>query len=302
MNAIETFGLTKAFGVRTAVANLSFVVPMGQVYGFLGPNGAGKTTAMRMLLGLIKPDAGSVSLLGHDLAKNRMAALSSVGSFIESASVYDHLSGRNNLELTCRVRGFPSREIDRVLDIVGLTEAGRRIAGTYSLGMRQRLALARALLGSPKLLLLDEPTNGLDPEGIVSMRSLIRSLPDRIGGTVFMSSHLLTEVEHVASVIGLMKNGSLIMEKGVRDLIEGSTHLCFESDDPERCRSIIGDMGLEIIACSGNAIRVRHLQRGDANELSAIVNRKLNDAGIMVSKVSLERANLEGIYHEALAN
>lgn len=302
MNAIESFGLTKTFAGRLAVANLSLVVPMGQVYGFLGPNGAGKTTAMRMLLGLIRPDAGSVSLLGHDLTRSRLAALGSVGSFIESASVYDHLSGRDNLALTCRVRGFPSREIDRVLEIVDLADAGRRIAGTYSLGMRQRLALARALLGSPRLLLLDEPTNGLDPEGIASMRSLIRSLPDRIGGTVFMSSHLLTEVEHVASVVGLMRNGSLIMEKGVRDLIDGSTLLCFESDDPHACRSIVEGMGLRVVSCSSRSIKVRHRQDDCIDGIAAVVNRRLNEAGVMVSKVAVERSSLEDMYHQVLSH
>nr|WP_206543602.1 ATP-binding cassette domain-containing protein [Sphingomonas sanguinis] len=197
--AIETEHLTKRYAGRSVVDDVALRVPMGCVYGFLGPNGAGKTTTMRLLLGLLRADAGTIRLVGHDLVRRRRDALAQVGAFVESASLYDHLTGRANLDITRRLLGLPAGEIDRVLEIVEMRDAAPARTGTYSLGMKQRLALARAMLGSPRLLLLDEPTNGLDPDGIVAMRLLIRALPARIGGTVFVSSHLLTEVEQMGS-------------------------------------------------------------------------------------------------------
>jgi ABC-type uncharacterized transport system ATPase subunit len=163
--AIKTRHLTKRFAGHVAVDAVELRVPTGCVYGFLGPNGAGKTTTMRLLLGLMAPDAGSVTLVGHDLATARRAALTQVGAFVESPSLYDHLSGWTNLDLTRRLRGLPFSEIDRVLEVVDLRNAGDKKVGSYSLGMKQRLAIARAIMGTPKLLLLDEPTNGLDPDG-----------------------------------------------------------------------------------------------------------------------------------------
>ena len=184
--------------------DVSLFVPEACVYGFVGPNGAGKTTVMRLLLGLLQADAGTVRLFGHSVEKNRRAALTHVGAVIESPAHYSHLSGRDNLRLTCTLLGLPGTESDRVLELVDLATEGGQKVGTYSLGMKQRLAIARTLLGAPRLLLLDEPTNGLDPDGIISMRAFIRDLPDRIKGTVFISSHLLTEVQQVADYVGLM--------------------------------------------------------------------------------------------------
>ena len=216
---IETHGLTRRFGARIAVDKLNLSVPAAGVYGFLGPNGAGKTTAIRMLLGLIRPNTGEVRLFGvHAGSRNRAALMRRVGALVESPSLYPHLTGRENLEVTRRLLGAPRNLIDLALETVRLTtDAGRRVR-EYSLGMRQRLGLALALLNKPELLILDEPTNGLDPAGIHEMRALIRRLPDEFGVTVFLSSHLLSEVEQIASHIGIIHEGKLLFQGPLSEL------------------------------------------------------------------------------------
>ena len=215
---IETRGLTRRFGARVAVDDVNLLAPEAGVYGFLGPNGAGKTTAIRMLLGLIRPDAGEVRLFGSPLADNRRALMRRVGALVESPSLYPHLTGRENLEVTRRLLAAPPSLIDRALDIVRLTrDAGRRVR-EYSLGMRQRLGLALALLNQPELLILDEPTNGLDPAGIHEMRDLLQRLPAEFGVTVFLSSHLLGEVEQVANHLGIIHEGRLLFQGTLAEL------------------------------------------------------------------------------------
>src|SRR5690606_25220800 len=180
-SAIETHGLTRRFGDRTVVDQVSMTVPERSIYGFLGRNGAGKTTTIKMLLGLLRADAGQALVAGVDVATNRIGAARKVGALLEAQGFYPHLTGRENLGLTCRLLALPGSEVDRVLDIVEMTAPGRRRVDGYSLGMRQRLGLARAMLGAPPVLVLDEPTNGLDPEGIADMRRFLRELPGRTG-------------------------------------------------------------------------------------------------------------------------
>ena len=193
--------------------HLDLTVPQGCVYGFLGPNGAGKSTTMKMLLGLVHPTGGSVELLGHTLnEENRIGLLRQTGSLIESPSGYLHLTARENLAIAADLKGVERRDIDRVLDVVHLTSAANRKVGQYSLGMKQRLGIATALLGSPKLLILDEPTNGLDPAGIQEMRSLIAAMPESTGATVLISSHLLGEMEQMVSQVGILNHGKLLFE------------------------------------------------------------------------------------------
>ncbi len=215
---IETRGLTRCFGAQLAVNDLNLQAPEAGVYGFLGPNGAGKTTAIRMLLGLIRPDAGEVNLFGAPLLANRHSLMARVGSLVEAPSLYPHLTGRENLEVTRRMLGAPRSLIDRALDIVKLTQDAHRRVREYSLGMRQRLGLGLALLNKPELLILDEPTNGLDPAGIHEMRDLLRRLPAEFGVTVFLSSHLLSEVEQIASHIGIIHLGSLLFQGTLSEL------------------------------------------------------------------------------------
>ena len=213
MNIIETHDLCKQYGNALRVAHLNLDVPEGSVYGFLGPNGAGKSTTLKMILGLVRPTAGSIQVLGKKMdAKNRLAVLRQVGSLIESPSYYGHLTGEENLRIVQTLRGAPEKNIREVLQIVRLDgQRGKKVAH-YSLGMKQRLGLAAALLGYPKLLILDEPTNGLDPAGIQEMRELICSLPERFGMTVVVSSHLLSEIDQMADHVGIIREGRLVFQ------------------------------------------------------------------------------------------
>ena len=210
---IETKALCKQYGSRMAVDHVELHVPQGCVYGFIGPNGAGKSTTMKMLLGLIHPTAGQVTLLGQTLnEKNRLALLRQTGSMIESPAGYLHLTAQENLEIVADLKDIPYKDIARVLDIVHLTQDKNRRVGQYSLGMKQRLGIAMALLGSPKLLILDEPTNGLDPAGIQEMRTLIQSMPAATGATVLISSHLLGEMEQMVEQVGIIDHGHMLFE------------------------------------------------------------------------------------------
>lgn len=218
-SVIETHDLCKSYNGHPVVDHLNLTVPQGCVYGFLGPNGAGKSTSMKMLLGLCRPTGGSVELLGHVLnAENRIALLRQTGSLIESPSGYLHLTARENLSIAADLKGVDAKDIGRVLDIVHLTADADRKVGQYSLGMKQRLGIAAALLGSPKLLILDEPTNGLDPAGIQEMRSLIASMPETTGATVLISSHLLGEMEQMVTQVGILNHGRLLFEGPLTDL------------------------------------------------------------------------------------
>ena len=216
---IETHALCKSYHGRPAVDHLNLTVPEGCVYGFLGPNGAGKSTTMKMLLGLVHSTGGSVELLGHTLNEaNRIALLRQTGSLIESPSGYLHLTARENLSIVADLKDVDRKDISRVLEIVHLTKDADRKVGQYSLGMKQRLGIAMALLGSPKLLILDEPTNGLDPAGIQEMRSLIASMPQTTGATVLISSHLLGEIEQMVDQVGILNHGRLLFEGSLQQL------------------------------------------------------------------------------------
>ena len=216
---IETKALCKQYGPHTAVDHVELHVPQGCVYGFIGPNGAGKSTTMKMLLGLIHPTAGRVRLLGQELTeKSRLPLLRQTGSLIESPSGYLHLTAQENLEIVADLKGVPYKDIDRVLEIVHLQADRKRKVGQYSLGMKQRLGIAMALLGSPRLLILDEPTNGLDPAGIQEMRALIHDMPDACGATVLISSHLLCEMEQIVSQVGIINHGQLLFEGPLTEL------------------------------------------------------------------------------------
>jgi len=216
---ITTQALTKHYGSKPVVRDLALKVPRGSIYGFLGPNGAGKSTTMKMLLGLVKPTAGSISILGKPmLEENRLEILRNTGSLIESPSYYGHLSARENLQIICTLKNVLEAGIDDVLRIVRLEKQQDKKVKNFSLGMKQRLGLAAALLGHPRLLLLDEPTNGLDPAGIQEMRELICSLPGKYGMTVLVSSHLLSEIDQMATHVGIIDRGALIFQNDLASL------------------------------------------------------------------------------------
>lgn len=220
---IKTNSLTKQYHNKNVVSDLDLRVPKGSIYGFLGPNGAGKSTTMKMILGLVKPTSGSVSVLGKTVnQQNRIELLKNTGSLIEAPAYYGHLSGRENLELIASLKQVSPKQITEVLHIVRLESQQDKKVSHYSLGMKQRLGLAAALLGYPKLLLLDEPTNGLDPAGIQEMRELICSLPQKYGITVLISSHLLAEIDQMATYVGIIDKGSLLFQDELSVLHEHS--------------------------------------------------------------------------------
>ncbi len=212
MNIIETQNLTKSYADFTAVSEVNLHIPKGTVYGFLGPNGAGKSTTMKMFLGLTKPTSGSFEIDGMKYPENRVRILKETGSFIEAPAFYGNLSGEENLDIIRRILGLSKSAVSEALELVGLTQYKGRLAKKYSLGMKQRLGLAGALIGRPPILILDEPTNGLDPVGIHEIRMLIRSLPRKFDCTVLVSSHLLSEVELMADHIGILNRGHLLFE------------------------------------------------------------------------------------------
>lgn len=220
MYMIETKNLTKFYGNFTAVSGISLHIPKGAVYGFLGPNGAGKSTTMKMFLGLTSPTGGSFTINGMRYPKDGMEIRKQVGSFIEAPAFYGNLTGEENLDIIRRILGLPSSALAEALELVGLTPFKNRLAKKYSLGMKQRLGLAGALMGQPPILILDEPTNGLDPVGIHEIRTLIRSLPRQFDCTVLVSSHLLSEIELMADKVGILNHGHLLFEgtlEGLRD-------------------------------------------------------------------------------------
>lgn len=218
MNVIVTKNLTKTYADFTAVSKVNLQIPEGKVYGLLGPNGAGKSTLMKLFLGLTKPALGTFSVNNKTYPKHRNEILKEVGSFIEAPSFYGNLTGEENLDIIRRILGLPKSSIEEALKIVGMTKWKDRQAKKYSLGMKQRLGLASAVIGKPPILILDEPTNGLDPVGVHEIRTLIQTLPEKLNCTVIVSSHLLSEIELIADKIGIMNHGKLLFEGTITEL------------------------------------------------------------------------------------
>lgn len=230
---ITTEQLTKKYKNFTSVNHVSLHIHKGSIYGFLGPNGAGKSTTMKMLLGLTAPTKGSFTIDGKQFPQDRIAILKEIGSFIEAPSFYANLTGRENLDIIRRILGLPKADVEDALELAGLTEFGDRLAKQYSLGMKQRLGLAGALLGRPPILILDEPTNGLDPSGIHEIRNLVKSLPSLYDCTVLISSHMLSEIELIADDIGILNHGRLLFEGSMNDLRQYALQSGFAADNLE---------------------------------------------------------------------
>jgi ABC-type multidrug transport system ATPase subunit len=286
---ITTRALVKRYGRLRAVDGIDLDVRAGQIYGFLGANGSGKTTTVRMLLGLVLPTSGEIELLGERMPRAGRRVLPRVGALIEGPAHYGHLSGRENLSLldasgrggSWRTR---SRRVADALDQVGLGGIGRRPVKAYSLGMRQRLGLAGALLRRPELLVLDEPTNGLDPQGITEVRELLLDL-HRGGTTVFLSSHLLAEVEQLCTDVGVLDRGRLVLQDQLATLTAPTGRTVVETPDPERVRAVLDG---RVTSVDGGRVLVR----GDD---PAEVNARLVGAGVPVTGLVLERPTLEEV-------
>jgi lantibiotic transport system ATP-binding protein len=296
---IETSGLSRRFGKHLAVDELNITVPSGAIYGFLGRNGAGKTTTLRMLLGLLRPSSGSIRVCGIDVQKDRIAAARKLGAMLESHGFYRNLSGFENLRMAAYLLGHGPEEVGRVLDLVGMSpQSGKRVSD-YSLGMRQRLALARALIGAPSVLVLDEPTNGLDPEGIVEMRMLVRELPARAGTTVLLSSHLLNEIEQTATHIGILKEGRLVVEGALLELKGGQApEISVRTNNDVLAAEAIKARGLRTFP-SESGVSVRLGDGDGADETAAVIARAVFDAGLSIFALSRRDHSLEDIYHSA---
>ncbi|MBL8765223.1 MAG: ABC transporter ATP-binding protein [Phycisphaerae bacterium] len=290
---IETRGLTRRFGSRCAVDHIDLAVPRAGVYGFLGPNGAGKTTTIRMLLGLIRPDEGEVRLFGDRLEPNRLELLRRVGALVEMPSLYPHLSGRENLEVTRRLLDAPKDAIDRVLEIVKLVPHAPRRVREYSLGMRQRLGLALALLNRPSMLVLDEPVNGLDPAGIHEIRDLIRRLPREHGVTVFLSSHMLGEIEQLADRVGIVRDGRLVFQGELEELhARQRGALMVRAEPGARAVGVLRNANWQVDALADGTLSVVTAHAGDA----ADINQLLVQNGCRVYQLARARASLEEIF------
>jgi ABC-2 type transport system ATP-binding protein len=290
--ALQTVGLTKRFGDRTAVDEVSLAVPRGTAYGFLGHNGAGKTTLIRMLLGLTRATTGSATVLGLPVPARRAEALSKVGAIVEEPSFYPHLTGQENLRIAAAIRGPQTRpRIEPVLERVGLDKRSRDRVGTYSLGMRQRLGVARCLLSDPDLLVLDEPMNGLDPGGMLDMRRMIRTLVEDEGRTVFISSHMLDEVEKTCDVAAIIDGGRVIAQGTISELVaDEAGDLVIECDDSARALAILaGDSRVRDLHTEHGTLRMRLVDRGQSGE----INSRLVAAGIVVTRLEPARRSLE---------
>jgi ABC-2 type transport system ATP-binding protein len=216
--AIQINHLAKSFGSNQVITDCSMRVEQGTIYGFLGENGAGKTTILKMLTGLLTPDTGSIEILGSDMLRNRDKLLSKIGSLIESPTFYEHLSAKKNLEIHLAYMGVPGISSDNVLKLVGLSNTGEKAVSKFSLGMRQRLGIARALIHQPQILILDEPLNGLDPMGIKDMRELFLNLTQQNGMTILLSSHIISEIEHVADKVGIIVDGRILCESNLAQI------------------------------------------------------------------------------------
>jgi ABC-2 type transport system ATP-binding protein len=293
---VETSGLTKRFGGRTVVQDVELQVPRGSAFGYLGPNGAGKTTLIRMLLGLTPATAGSMRLLGRPVPKRRSEALMRVGAIVEEPRFHGYLTGRENLEIVAAARGHEAaRRIDGAIERVGLARRSNDRVRTYSLGMRQRLGIARILLADPELLILDEPMNGLDPAGIEETRVLIRSLVAE-GRTVVLSSHLLDEVEKTVDALAIVDQGRIVVQGSIGELTRsGPPTVVVASGDNGRAGALLAPLPTVAgVAADDGMLRVSLDGRASrANDAIADINRRLVDAGIPVYRLQPEHASLE---------
>ena len=292
--AISASDLTKIYGERAALSHGSFVVPSGSVCGFVGPNGSGKTTTIRMLLGLITPSGGSATVLGESI-KHPEKYLPRVGAMIEGPAFYPALSGRENLKVLAELGGFPLSRVDELLAKVDLADRGGSKFKTYSLGMKQRLGIAAALLPNPELLILDEPTNGLDPSGIQEVRGIIRDLADS-GTTVFVSSHILSELEMICEYLVMLREGKVIFSGRTNELLSAQKPIIVAKPEYEvdltKLADKISSAGHKVIIVDG-ALRI-----SASSEASAEINRAAFDVGITLSSISVVLPTLEETFFE----
>ena len=289
---VQTENLSKSFGKEQAVSNINLKIRKGEIYGFLGPNGAGKTTTIRMLLGLMKPSSGTIKIFQKDVTRDRINILAKIGSLVENPSYYPHLTAYENLEALRKILGVPKSRIDEVLAIVRLKDAANKKVKGFSLGMKQRLGIAASLLHNPELLILDEPTNGLDPSGIIEIRNLIKRLPSEYGMTIIISSHLLSEIDQMATQVGIVSKGKMIFQDSIEAMRKSAQPKVFikVSDAEKGWRSLVA-----------HGIKAEHKEGlisldECSDEKVAHIVQILVQEGILVYRVEEEKRSLEDIF------
>jgi ABC-type multidrug transport system ATPase subunit len=299
MNIIETNNLTHRFSEKEIVLNdIAIQVPEGSIYGFLGPNGAGKTTTLKLILGLLKKQQGTISVFGKPFNQNRIEILKNIGSLIEAPSLYAHLTARENLLIWQKVYQCPKERINEVLQIVGLENTGKKKAGKFSLGMKQRLSIAVALLHKPSLLILDEPTNGLDPSGIIEMRQLLIKINQEEKVTIVISSHLLMEIEKLVTHIGIINKGSILFQGTLEELhLKQSSYVVFDTNNLEGTTELMNKHNLSPITLNGQV----SLATTDKAVISKI-NAELVNHNIEVYEISIAKNDLESIFIDLTKN
>jgi ABC-type multidrug transport system ATPase subunit len=298
---IETVDLTHKFSEsERALNSVNLQVGEGTIYGFLGPNGAGKTTTLKLILGLLKKQSGEIRVFGKSFAEHRVKILKKTGTMIESPSIYSHLTAAENLEVFRKIYGSPKQRVAEVLELVGLSKTGSKKASQFSLGMKQRLGIAVALLHSPQLLILDEPTNGLDPNGILEIRELLRELNENHGITILISSHLLPEIERLVTHVGIINAGKLLFQGTLDELVSQrrrSSVTEFETSDNLKTQKVAESLGFETIHNNGKIV-ISRLER----EQVARLNRELVQSGIEIYRIGKAENDLENIFFDVIGN
>ena len=290
---ISTHNLNFNFGSQAVVKNLSLAVPAGSIYGFLGPNGAGKTTTIKLLLNLLQTQQGSIEIFGQELQRNRISILRKIGSLIEQPAIYAHLTGRENLYNRAMLLQAPKSRVEEMLKLVHLQDAAGKKAGNYSLGMKQRLGIALALLPNPELLILDEPTNGLDPNGIIEMRELLIKLTREHNKTVFVSSHLLSEVERMATHVGIINYGQLMFQGSIEELQSvNQPTILIEAENTLDAANLLNRKGITVTQVNDAQLSVPYTGKAQMGE----INTLLNQNGQTVYSIHKVQQDLEALF------
>jgi ABC-type multidrug transport system ATPase subunit len=290
---IRTEGLSFNFGAQQVVKSLALQVPEGSIYGFLGPNGAGKTTTIKLLLNLLKTQHGSIHIFEQELQKNRISILSQIGALVEQPAIYQHLTGKENLLNRALLLRVPVKRVDEMLNLVQLTNAANKKTGQYSLGMKQRLGIALALLPDPKLLILDEPTNGLDPNGIIEIRELLLKLVKEQQKTVFISSHLLAEIERMATHVGIIDHGELLFQGSIQDLEAISNPLvCIEIDNTVDAANLLTRKNYTVTDVTDEHLYVPYSSKDQMGAINALLIQN----GYVIYSITKQQKDLEKLF------
>lgn len=296
---IETINLTHKFSAdETALSNVNLQVQTRSIYGFLGPNGAGKTTTLKLILGLLKKQQGEIFVFGEPFERNRVEILKRIGSMIESPSIYGHLTATENLRVLQKVYDCPKSRIEEVLELVGLSKTGSKKASQFSLGMKQRLSIAIALLHHPSLLILDEPTNGLDPNGIIEIRELLKNLANKEGITILISSHILSEIEKLVTHVGIINLGKLLFQGTLSELVnkqQQSSYISFQTSDKEKALQIF-ERNKIVCRTENEKIFIPLIEK----ELIGQINEQMVYSRIDVYAIETVKNDLEAIFFDVI--